>query len=291
MNSYLDPLDSAFILLETPGTAMNIGAVIELDFGDVLDPKQRYEMISTNIEARIHEIPILTKRIVRAPFDMTWPILVSDKNFDFAKHVLRVALPAPGNSEQFEQLISNFLSQPLAAKRPLWQLLVIEGLEDGRAALALKVHHALADGVSGAETFANLFDISPEVRVPAPHDDREQEDRPITSSLGIIRFALARVRERPMLMIDNLRSWSTRIFEISRSVLRVVLIRRRRISRPINRQSSKRKDVAQRHARYRKGVPPNARILGRCEATAKGQGASVTDFVWRRPPGRFGDCS
>ena len=102
MNQYLDPLDSAFILLETPGTAMNIGAVIELDFGDVADPKERFDLISSNVAARIHEIPVLTKRIVRAPFDMTWPILVPAKNFDFSKHVIRVALPAPGTSEQFE---------------------------------------------------------------------------------------------------------------------------------------------------------------------------------------------
>ena len=47
---------------------------------------------------------------------------------------------------------------------------VIEGLEDGRAVLVVKAHHALADGVSFAETFANLFDISPEVRPPRRTD-------------------------------------------------------------------------------------------------------------------------
>ena len=112
---------------------MNIGAVIELEFGEVLDPEDRFNLISSNIAARVHEIPIFTKRIVRAPFDMTWPILVEDKNFDFTKHVLRVALPAPGTADQFDALISQFLSQPLSQRRPLWQLLVIEGLEDGRA--------------------------------------------------------------------------------------------------------------------------------------------------------------
>ena len=77
-------------------------------------------------------------------------------------------------------MISEFLSRPLVRTRPLWHLLIIEGLEDGRVAAALKVHHALADGVSGAETFASLFDISPEVRAPAPKvddvDDRRRRD-------------------------------------------------------------------------------------------------------------------
>jgi WS/DGAT/MGAT family acyltransferase len=169
MTKFLDPLDSAFLLLETPGTAMNIGAVIELDFGDVADPKERFELIQANVAARLHEIPVLTQRVVRAPLDMTWPILINDEKFDLDRHVVRVVVPSPGSPAQFDALISEFFSRPLSAQRPLWQLLVIEGLEDGRAALALKVHHALADGVSGAETFANLFDISPEVRPPRTH--------------------------------------------------------------------------------------------------------------------------
>jgi hypothetical protein len=72
VTQFLDPLDSAFILLEVPGSAMNIGTVIELDFGEVPDPKERYELIRKNIAERLHEIPVLTQRIVRAPFDITW---------------------------------------------------------------------------------------------------------------------------------------------------------------------------------------------------------------------------
>ena len=82
MTQFLDPLDSAFILLEVPGSAMNIGAVIELDFAEVLDPKERYELIRKNIAERLHEIPVLTQRIVRASFDITWPILVPERKFD-----------------------------------------------------------------------------------------------------------------------------------------------------------------------------------------------------------------
>jgi len=52
----LDPLDSAFLLLEVPGSAMNIGAVIELDFGDVADPTERFEFIRKNVADRLHEI-------------------------------------------------------------------------------------------------------------------------------------------------------------------------------------------------------------------------------------------
>jgi WS/DGAT/MGAT family acyltransferase len=280
MTQFLDPLDSAFVLLETWGTAMNIGAVIELDSGNEEDPQKRYELISSNIAARLHEIPILTKRIVRAPFDMTWPILVEDKNFDLAKHVVRVALPTPGTPAQFDTLISQFLSQPLAKRRPLWQLLVIEGLEDGRAALALKVHHALADGVSGAETFASLFDISPEVREPAPKVEIEETEPLITTSLGLIRHAFKKVRKRPVLVVENVRSWGTRLYEIVRATLRVVILRGRKRITPDQPSIFEAKRISingmpgVEKEYHRLRVP-----LADAKRAAKSRGASVTDFV------------
>jgi WS/DGAT/MGAT family acyltransferase len=280
LSQYLDPLDSAFLLLETPGTSMNIGAVIELDFGDLIDPESRFNLISSNIAARVHEIPIFTKRIVRAPFDMTWPILVEDENFDFAKHVLRVALPSPGTADQFDALISQFLSQPLSQRRPLWQLLIIEGLEDGHAAVALKVHHALADGVSGAETFANLFDISPEVRVPTPKVESAPEPHQVTSSWGLLRTSFAKLRRRPMLAVENVRSWFARFFEITRALVRFIVLRRGKNVTPDQ------PSIFQARKSSLNGAPSEEKVYHRlrvslvdAKRTAKSHGASVTDFV------------
>jgi diacylglycerol O-acyltransferase len=77
---------------------MNIGAVVELEARSE-DPAERFDDLKSVIAARIHEIPVLTQRVVRAPFDMTWPILVEDDRFDLDRHVLRVALPAPGTRQ------------------------------------------------------------------------------------------------------------------------------------------------------------------------------------------------
>jgi WS/DGAT/MGAT family acyltransferase len=259
---------------------MNIGAVIELDFGDEMDPEERFNLISANIASRVHEIPIFTKRIVRAPFDLTWPVLVEDRSFDFSKHVLRVALPAPGTAEQFDALISQFLSQPLSQRRPLWQLLIIEGLQDGRAALALKVHHALADGVSGAETFANLFDISPEVRAPAPPAASASQEPPITSSWRLIRMSFGRFRRRPMIAVENVRSWFTRFYEIIRALVRFIVIRRSKTATPDQpsifqaRRSSLNAKPGEEKEYHRLRVP-----LVDAKRAAKLHGASVTDFV------------
>jgi WS/DGAT/MGAT family acyltransferase len=280
MTKFLDPLDSAFLLLETPGTAMNIGAVIELDFGDVADPKERFELIRANVAARLHEIPVLTQRVVRAPLDMTWPILIHDKKFDLDRHVVRVVVPSPGSPVQFDALISEFFSRPLSAQRPLWQLLVIEGLEDGRAALALKVHHALADGVSGAETFANLFDISPEVRAPEPIVELVEEEPTVTTSLGLLRQGIGRVRQRPQLVAENLSSWGSRLYEIARALIQVIAVRGRRHATPDQpsifeaRRTSLNGAAGIEKSFHRTRVP-----LAEVKRAAKARGASVTDFV------------
>ena len=51
MTKFLDPLDSAFILLENPGTSMNIGAIVELEARDE-DPAARFEDVKSTIAAR-----------------------------------------------------------------------------------------------------------------------------------------------------------------------------------------------------------------------------------------------
>jgi WS/DGAT/MGAT family acyltransferase len=258
---------------------MNIGTVIELDFGDVADPTERYERIRKNVADRLHEIPVLTQRVIRAPFDLTWPALVPDSHIDLDRHISRVALPSPGSGDQFDALISEFLSRPLVRTRPLWQLLIIEGLADGRVAAALKVHHALADGVSGAETFASLFDISPEVRAPLPATDVVDGDEGINSKL-LVLDGLRRLRAEPALVISTVTSWLTRVFNVVSTVARVILTRDRKRATPRQpsifeaRRTSLNGRAGVEKIYHRMRVP-----LADAKRAAKYHGASVTDFV------------
>ena len=258
---------------------MNIGAVIELDFGDAADPTERYERIRKNVVDRLHEIPVLTQRVIRAPFDLTWPALVPDSHINLDRHISRVALPSPGSADQFDALISEFLSRPLVRTRPLWQLLIIEGLADGRVAAALKVHHALADGVSGAETFASLFDISPEVRAPLPATDVVDGDEGI-NSMSLVLDGLRRLRAEPALVISTVTSWLTRVFNVVSTVARVILTRGRKRATPRlpsifeARRTSLNGRAGVEKIYHRMRVP-----LADAKRAAKYHGASVTDFV------------
>ncbi|HWD95765.1 MAG TPA: wax ester/triacylglycerol synthase family O-acyltransferase [Acidimicrobiales bacterium] len=280
MTKFLDPLDSAFILLENPGTSMNIGAVVELGAGEPHDPEERFARIKSNIASRIHEIPVLAQRVVRAPFDMTWPILIKDRSFDLDRHVVRVALPTPGSQEQLNEFVSDFLSRPLSPQRPLWQMLVIEGRANGNAVLVMKAHHALADGVSFAETFANFFDISPDVRSPTERVDDGEEEPTVTTSLGLLVEGFGRLRQRPQLIIENLASWGSRFYEIARALAAVVVLRGRRHATPDQpsifeaRKTSLNGSAGIEKTFLRARVP-----LADAKRAAKAHGATVTDFV------------
>ena len=283
MTRFLDPLDSAFVLLETAGTAMNIGAVIELDTGDTQDPQTRYESIRQNISDRLHEIPVLTQRVVRAPFDLTWPVLVPDEQFSLDSHVVRLALPSPGSADQFDAAVAEFLSRPLSPRRPLWQLLVIEGLDNDTTAVVFKIHHGLADGVSGAATFANLFDISSAVRSPAPASapgPSAADDSNVSSPWGLVRDRLELMGRRPRLVLENLGSWVVRCGAVLRMLVRVMArggLQHTTSSQPSifeARRTSLNGAPGVEKAFHRLRVP-----LADVKRVARSHDASVTDFV------------
>lgn len=279
MTKFLDPLDSSFILLETPGTSMNIGAIIELEAAKKENPEKRFAHLRDHVASRLHEIPVLRQRVVRAPFDMTWPILVPDEKFDIDRHVIRVVLPSPGSAAQFDAFVSEFLSRPLSPQRPLWQLLVIEGRDDGRPALVMKAHHALADGVSFAETFANFFDIAPEVRPPAPPIE-EDLDVTVTTSLGLLREGVSRVIDRPSLVVESLASWTRRLYEVLRGFSKVVAVRGR--PHAAHDQPSifdARRSSLNGAAGIEKTYLRTQVALAEAKRAAKARGVTVTDFV------------
>ncbi len=160
----LTGLDGAFISLESPTTHLHIlgalifdteGATGEVDFHRILDL----------VAERLHLVPPFRKRMVEVPFGLQHAALVDDPDFDLEYHVRRVSLPAPGGQEELTALVADLASRPLDRRRPLWEFHVVEGLEGGRLALVPKVHHAIIDGVSGAEVMAAFFDLSPD---PSP---------------------------------------------------------------------------------------------------------------------------
>jgi len=99
-----------------------------------------------------------------------------DSGFDLGYHVRHDALPQPGGMRELLDLCSQLHSAPLDRHRPLWEMHLIEGLNDGRFAVYTKFHHAFADGVSAMRLLAQSLSEDPTDRaMPAVWDMKDPE--------------------------------------------------------------------------------------------------------------------
>jgi WS/DGAT/MGAT family acyltransferase len=138
-------------------------------FGSVtiLDRAPDFDRLRARMESAVHALPRLGWRVQPNPPALGAPLWVDDPDFDIDLHVRRIGLPPPGTRRQLYDLASLFVLDPLDRTRPLWQFLVVEGLERGRAALLTKMHHSITDGVNGVRMSMQYVDLTRAATEPA----------------------------------------------------------------------------------------------------------------------------
>jgi WS/DGAT/MGAT family acyltransferase len=154
----LSARDRLFLDLETPHAPQHVAMLAWLDAKPLQDENGALDVaaLRARIEARLHLVPRLRQRLAFAPIDHH-PHWVDDERFDLALHVLHTALPKPGGERELKRTVARLLAEPLDRSRPLWEIWWIEGLTRGRCALLAKLHHSMADGVTGFAWFAALL--------------------------------------------------------------------------------------------------------------------------------------
>ena len=164
----LSAQDASFVYLETPAAPMHIGTLCIYDGSETDDARLHEEAILRSVGERLHLNATTRRRLVRVPFEADYPYWIEDGNFDLEYHVRRVALPKPGDRAALQKLASRIFARPLDLTKPLWELYVIEGLENvggvpaGSFAVLTKTHHAAVDGASGLHFLELLHDLGPE---------------------------------------------------------------------------------------------------------------------------------
>lgn len=121
-------------------------------------------------------IPRMRQRVVSPPLRLAPPQWSVERDFDLDYHMRRFRVPPPGDRRSFLDLLQPMAAAGFDRARPLWECTVLEGLADDRAAIVLKVHHAVTDGVGGMELLLHLVDFErdaddPEDRPAAPAPD------------------------------------------------------------------------------------------------------------------------
>ena len=168
----LSGLDASFLYLETPEQLMHVCGLIVLDPSTMPDGYS-FRSMKEEIDRRVHDVPAFSRKLRKVPLKLDHPIWVRDQHFDIDRHVHRLALPQPGGYDELVELAGHLAGQPLDRSRPLWEMWVIEGYDDGLVAVFSKMHHATVDGVSGSNLISHLCSLEPDEPPLALGDDDE----------------------------------------------------------------------------------------------------------------------
>jgi diacylglycerol O-acyltransferase len=199
----LTSLDAQFLALETPRQTGHVSGLAILDPSTT--PSGRLELADVErlIGERLPLLPPLRRRLAEVPFGLDFPYWIEDPDFDLDFHLRELALPAPGTADKLSEQVARLVARPLDRARPLWELYLIHGLEDERVAMLTKIHHALIDGLSGAEIMAILFDLGPEGRPPPEPQPAGGEREPdqlqmlARGMLGVPKYPVRALRSLP----------------------------------------------------------------------------------------------
>ncbi len=156
----MTPVDASFLHQEGPSSHMHVGGLTILE-----GPPPKIEAFLEQIRTRLHLVPRYRQKIASTALDSGRPVWIDDPGFNLEYHVRSTALPTPGGWDQLCALTARIFSQQLDRSKPLWEMWLIEGLQDDRFALISKTHHSLIDGISGVDLATMLFDLS---RKPPP---------------------------------------------------------------------------------------------------------------------------
>jgi diacylglycerol O-acyltransferase len=161
----LSAQDTVFLRIEDERQPQHVGSLSVYDADPWRDEHGRIdiEALRAFIAARAHRVPRLRQRLMEVPLGQGRPVWIDDEHFDVAYHVRLTALPRPGDEDQLLELMGRVQSQALDRSRPLWELWFVDGLEHDRAALIIKTHHALGDGIANVDLGMALVDLTPDV--------------------------------------------------------------------------------------------------------------------------------
>ena len=199
----LTSLDAQFLALETARQTGHVGGVAILDPSTAPGGQLDCGDMKRLLEERLPLLPPFRWKLAEVPLGLDYPYWVDDHDFDLDFHVRELALPAPGNESQLAEQVARIFSRPLDRARPLWELYVIHGLESGHGAALTKIHHALIDGMSGAEIMGLLLDLEPQGRelpeAPEPEPDGAPGDLEMLGRglMGLPRYPLRALRALP----------------------------------------------------------------------------------------------
>ena len=147
----MDPVDAAWYHMD--GTTNPAIVTALLLTGEPLD----FERVRELLVQRLLPIDRFRWRVVERGVPLPTPHWEDVPDFDIDRHVHHLAAPLPGDTEALARLIDDIASAPLPAGLPLWQVHVVDGVEDG-SALVMRYHPCIGDGAARMAVVRRLCD-------------------------------------------------------------------------------------------------------------------------------------
>jgi len=193
----LTPIDASFLHQEGPVSHMHIGGLTIVE-----GPPPTVEEFLEQIRMRLHLVPRYRHKLAFTALDSGRPVWVDDPSFNPEYHVRHTALPTPGTWEQLQELTARIFSQQLDRSKPLWEMWLIEGLQEDRFALITKTHHSLIDGIAGVDLATVLFDLSPDPP-PISHSGRPWKPRSEPGAAQLVAAGLLGAARAGVELVDG----------------------------------------------------------------------------------------
>lgn len=188
-----------FLYMDTPAVPMHIAFTV------ICNPPTRgepalFQRVAELLDYRTHEVAPFRRRLVEVPLGLQHPVWVDDPKFDVSAHMHHHSLGSSADLRELGHYIGSIINLPLERDRPLWDCWIVEGLEHGRFAFVLKMHHAMVDGLAATSLVRTFLDATPIDEAPVPPNRTTGEVVP--NKLQLLAQALGSREGRTRQLLD-----------------------------------------------------------------------------------------
>jgi WS/DGAT/MGAT family acyltransferase len=208
----LSGLDEMFLSVDTGTTTGVMGGLVIYDRPAGSDAGSAAAMVE-RVTERLNHLPPLRWQLTKVPFGIDHAYWREAETVDVPAHVRTRHLAAPGTHQELATEVAAIMAQPLDKDRPLWEIVVFEGLEGGQVAHLLRMHHGVIDGAS-VPTILDILSDDPSVPLGDITEVPVRKEL-LPGKLGMLGRGLVGTAQRPFklmqLQMSTARWFSDRI--------------------------------------------------------------------------------
>nr|WHV03939.1 putative wax ester synthase/acyl-CoA:diacylglycerol acyltransferase [uncultured bacterium] len=157
-NRKLTMVDTAFLLAENRETPMHVGGIHLFTLPDGVDEQEFLHGLAASLRADEMLQSPFGDRLKMGRLGLAGPVLWErEQSLDLDYHIRHSALPKPGRYRELFALASRLHGTLLDRNRPLWEMHLIEGLQNRQFAIYFKFHHAAVDGARSMHLTQSMY--------------------------------------------------------------------------------------------------------------------------------------